>query len=166
MAYMNLKGTTEKSFKIGPNGVVLSTKAIVQSNGTIDKYLLTNQKDGEKDLYLALTDQTIPIYDTFISSSDIKSLSTNNNNELTINLRNGSSFKLSQTFLVGPESSTDGAIALFDGTDGKKLKDSQKKIVDEINDQNITANIPSVAAVVNYVGVLSDALKARLEGKI
>lgn len=167
MAFTNSSGTINKSFKIGPNGVSLTSKAI--QNGNISKYLLTNQKDGDKEIYLAYTDSPNPIYDTFIKSSDISSFSYIGNS-LNIELRNGTTIVLNQTVgdVVGPDSSNDSSIVLFNGTDGKKIKDSNKTISDSIDDSdtNKINKIPTSNAVIDYVGVLSDALKKRLDGKI
>lgn len=167
MAYSNLSGTTMKSFKIGPNGVSLTSTAVTNGESVARKYLKTNQKDGDKELYLAYTDTADPIYDTFIKSSDIASFSYSEN-KLKIMLRNGSSIDILQDSIIGPNSSVDGAIALFNGTSGKQLKDSEKTISNTINEEAATNDniVPTTSAVLGYVGTLSDALKKRLEGKI
>lgn len=169
MAYSNLSGTTMKSFKIGPNGVSLTSTAVTNGSGTIKRFLKTNQKDNDKELYLAYTDSTEPIYDTFIKSSEISSFSYTDS-KILFRLRTGEEIELLQTTgdVKGPSSSLDSSIALFDGTDGKKIKDSATTISSDISTDTETSNgtVPTTGAVIGYVGVLSDALKKRLEGNL
>ena len=166
MAYSNIKGTTCPSFKIGPNGVSLSSSAVVGS--TIPaKYLKTNQVDAEGNpLYLLFTDDPAA-YDSYIKNSDISSI-TYLSNSLVISMKDGTTFTLSKTIVSGPSSSTDEAIALFDGTTGSVLKDSGKKISENIEEASTETmdSVPTTGAVIGYIGVLSDALKQRLNGSL
>lgn len=160
MAFYNMSGTTAKAFTVGPNGVQLASSAVV--NG---KQFLTVKNQLDKDgnpLKIAYEND---IYDAFIQSSDILSLTYSGNN-LTVSLRNGNSVVIGSGTVQGPDSATDGGIAIFNGTSGKQIADSGAKIVDTIDGDAPTKDVPSVNAVVGFVGAFSDALKLRLEGKI
>lgn len=180
MAYQNLKGTTHKTFKIGPNGVRLESRAI-KTKGVDIRYLYTNNKDiYGKDLKVAYSSgDEADIYDAFIQSSDILKISYSSGSiRLTLRepLESGETEITLDKFLTGggvsgPDSSTADAIVLFDDATGQKLKDSQRTISDTITTDDTSVNnngtnVPSIDAVVNYVGEFSNALKARLEGKI
>ena len=169
MAFYNMSGTSEKTFKIGPNGVSLTSKEIVSGESAAIKYLITNQKDADgNELRLAYEKTTEPIYDTFIKSSDVSTIQYTDS-QVKFVLRNGNVIILNQNFgdVKGPNSSTDNAIALFDGTSGKQLKDSGAAIANQITDTNAdSTDVATINAVVGYVGTLSEALKKRLEGSL
>lgn len=175
MAYQNLSGTTKKSFKIGPGGVILTSTA-TKDGDKIRKYLMVNQTNDEgHNLRVAFESENEPIYDTFIKSSDIGSISYTNN-KVIFKLRNNTEIVLdllltSVDAVGAPETSTEDAIAIFEapvtdeaGNTKHRLKDSGLKIErsDITNDPENT--VPSSQAVVNYVGGVSEPLRQRLGG--
>lgn len=168
MAYENLSGTTKKSFKFGPNGVALSSEAVKSGEKNAKKYLISNQKNdaGTDFLRVAYEDPNEPIYDTFIKSSDISSISYGNN-VIMFHLRDGSQITINKNMtgdVKGPDSATPDAIALFDGDSGKVIKDSGKVMSDEVTDDS--SQIPTSAAVIKYVGKVETPLRERLEGTL
>ena len=170
MAFYNLSGTTKPSFKIGPNGVLLSSTVVTVGQNVTRKYLITPDQLNSNDspYRLAFEDPDRPIYDTFISSTNVAGITTSGN-QVTFNLRDGSTITLgTNEMVVGPNSSTDSAVPLFNGTTGKILKDSGRQISDEINDSTTAVasqnNLVSAAAVIDYVGSITELLESRLEG--
>lgn len=176
MAYQNISGTTKKSFMIGPNGVLLSSKAVKGDDGKIKKFLVVRDSEAEDasefkvELRDPIHEDKDSIYDSFIESSDIKSMAFTNNS-LILNLRNGDKIALDKLLTgveyKGEEPSTPDAITVFADENGN-IKDSKKTFSDEIDDSledKLTDIIPSVKAVVGYVGEVSQPLSQRLDGE-
>lgn len=179
MAYENLKGTTSKSFKIGPNGVKLSSSAVERVNEkgekTLVKCLVTDQILDDKPLEVAYVKQGDDIYDTFIQSSEIRKISYGSDGTISFILKDGGNITINQLLtsgdVVGPDSSTPDAIVVFEDSTGKKIKDSSRIISDsftndDTSQNNNGMNVPSIQAVVGYVGEVSEPLKQRLEGNL
>lgn len=190
--YSNISGTTKKSFKFGPNGVTLSTKAITTDSGTIKK-LITDQVIDDRYYQLAYEDPNDPIYakfDGFIASENISKLQ-NTQNGLRIYLKKPSDdgqttpdyidITTNITAVSGPENAIDGDIVLFDGNTGKAIKDSNFKINQSTNlkdyitydsNNNPVINkaaentVATTTSILSYIGVLDKGLADRLEGKL
>lgn len=170
MAYQNLKGTTNKTFKIGPRGVMLKTVAIRNevsevSKETVEyiKRLAVQESPNSDTRLVAYKDEM----DAFIRSDDILRISHDSVGGITITLRSGEIISLGSTGkgdVKGPDSSTPDAIVLFNGDSGKQIKDSGSKISETILDSEAN-NVPTIGAVIGYIGEVSTPLKMRLQGK-
>ena len=184
--FQNLSGTTSKSFRIGPKGLTLVSEAVTEADKDIIKRFKVEGTGLENDPYLAY-DVDIPIY-------AIESIDTNEETgKTTITLFNRDTKETTSFTIItninnvgagnvsGPESSIEGGIAVFADNTGTKLADSQKKISEKINSTSAyvqtdlerqknevenASSIPTNAAVVDYVGELSEALRLRLAGAL
>lgn len=176
MAYQDIKGTTAETFKIGRKGISLSSKAIrnPENNKLIKKYLVASYKNdaGEKEEYKLLYD-----FDVEIPNVDLAKIGYSTDSEgnkiIVFALASGGTIELplTMTGVKGPETSTPDAIATFADESGKVLQDSGRKFSDSIDikteeDNKNSKDIPSVSAVVGYVGAISDIVTQRMDGEL
>lgn len=167
MAINNSNGTTKRTFKLGPDGLKLISKEVTNATGDLERYRLY-VKDGSSE------DPNKVLYDTDIPASAVISTTYSEDNEtVTFILKDNTKITLPTVAhdlggVKGPDSSVALDIAIYSDTTGQVLADSGSKIVTTIeeDDESISSKIPNNKAVVDYVGTFSDALLARLKGKI
>ena len=170
MAVKNISGTTVPSFKIGCGGVKLISKAVKGDDlKTVTKF---HVKDSEGTHEVAYKSDIERMYDTFVSSAEIKSLvytsstlkivlkepDENGNTEIEI------SKLINTNDILTPDEPTEiGEVIVFGSTNGKALAKSGMKITNNPDDIEARDNvIPSSVAVRGY---LVRPLEARLDGK-
>ena len=163
----NSNGTIKRTFKLGPDGLKLISKEILNSTGSLERYRLYIKDNLSEDPNKVLYDTDIP------SSAIISSTYSENNETVTFLLKDQTTITLPTIAhdlggIKGPDTSVALDIAVFSDTTGKILSDGGAKITDAIDseDANITSKVPNNKAVVDYVGTFSDALLARLKGQI
>ena len=192
--YMNIKGTTCKSFKIGKTSISFASKAVQADNlgasgdvaGTVSKYKklvsVTNDK-GEK-----------VIYDSEIPLNAVKCVEELNG-EYKIVLLNGTKIPISgvtsavQSVLTD-DVSVDKSIAIYNDATGTVITNSGFNIlthdelptvsdvlegIDKLNalaeayserDDEFAKKVPTMKAVMEYVGTIDSVLDARLNGNL
>lgn len=167
-SYMNLKGTTLDSFKIGPRGIKLASQALDDGQKRLfAKYINKNNEEVSNKV----------VYDIDLESYVSYKIDTVND-QFVLVFRDSSGNKvevnLPRTFtssgVIGPDSSKDSEFALFDGIDGKKIKGSgmtlETAVPENLSDTTTNSTIPTTKAVVDYVGKISDLLQDRMNGKL
>ena len=184
-SYMNLKGTTFSSFRMGKNGVELYSAAKVGETN-IPGLFYKNIKDDEqtkleKDKEIQSLEKDgfeIPDYDIAIPSKNIKRLYASKGiggqiDTLTIVLTNGQSFSISKEIkaetLFLPQDAADGEVAVYskdEETGIVSMGRSGMNITNEIsdNDLNEDAEIPTVSAISSHISGVSEILNTRTSG--
>lgn len=169
MAYENLKGTLKKSFKIGSNGVMLTSHALIDESYKFLKInknpVIVFQNENE--------DGVVSDYDGLLNNDFIKSISYFNDT-VSFNLTNGESIKIKKYHEVGNVSSVNeqltnpDEVVVFNGTNNKEIKSSKLVIKNEINETgNGLVTVNAVTKYVeNFVGEVSNPLESRLKGSL
>ena len=162
-SFMNIKGTTCKSFTIGKTSVSFASKAVKYTN------LSTEEIQG-----------------TYINYIEYP---PGENSDPVFHLYNGKTFSISRNASGVQSSAVDtksGELVLFDDTSGKVIKGSGVSIlkgtemptygqviesIDQLNTayENWEATddkVPTMSAVVEYVGSINSILKLRTDGKL
>ena len=192
-SYMNLKGTTLPSFRMGKNGIEFYSKALDEkdkakfSQETSPKSLLIKQpttavSEEELEALAAAGTPYYEEYDMAIASKNIRRLFVTNVDKsdgtatLTLVLADGSIVRISQEIsanevIVLPESAKNGEIAVYgkDEDGNTIMTTSDRSFTDVINSEDLESekeniNIPSVKAVVNHISEISEPLGERLSG--
>lgn len=194
-SFMNIRGTTCKSFKIGKTSVSFSSSALEESNKEISlmKYKhLVSLKDE---------DGTEVIYDMDVPMTAIKFVSQNSDGSIVLHLVNGEELNISSTtqgvqFVPDTEKQVDGSIVIvavdkqgnttlknagltiLKGKDVETPNISSDSTRDDIiaelrrissnyeSNTKLDSELPTMEAVKKYVGTLESVLDARLNGKI
>lgn len=184
-SYMNLKGTTFSSFKMGKKGVELYSAAKVGKTDIPGLFYKTSKddeqtgKEKEKEIQSLEKDGfDIPDYDIAIPSKNIKRLYASKGiggqvDTLTIVLTNGQSFSISKEIkaeeLFLPQDAADGEVAVYskdDETGIVSMGRSGMSITNEIsnNDSNEDSEIPTVSAIRSHITGVSEILNTRSNG--
>lgn len=193
--YMNIKGTTCKSFKIGRTAISFASKAVSLDSlsaaddieATLSKYkklvAITNEK-GEK-----------VIYDSEIPLNAVKCV-TELDGKYTIVLLNGTKIPIGSGTTSGVQSvltddaTVEKSIAIYNDTTGTVITNSGFNIIthdelptvsdvlegiDRLNalaqaysarDSEFAKKVPTMKAVMEYVGTIDSVLDARLNGNL
>ena len=184
-SFMNIKGTTCKSFTIGKTNVSFASSAVQDSDLSPEEFQkykkLVVRNDGNKKI----------IYDMEIQGTDINYIEypPGENSDPVFHLYNGKTFSISRNASGVQSSAVDtksGELVLFDDTSGKVIKGSGVSIlkgtemptygqviesIDQLNTayENWEATddkVPTMSAVVEYVGSINSILKLRTDGKL
>lgn len=184
-SYMNLKGTTFSSFKMGKNGVELYSAAKIGTSDIPGLFYKTVKDDEQTQLEKNKEIQSlekdgfeVPDYDIAIPSKNIKRLYASKGiggqiDTLTIVLTNGQSFSISKEIkaetLFLPQDAADGEVAVYSKDEETGLISmgrSGMSITNEIsdNDLNEDAEIPTVSAIRSHINGVSKILDTRASG--
>lgn len=189
-SYMNIRGTTCKSFKIGKTSISFASKAVLTDDDQVEKSIsqyknlvsITNER-GEK-----------VIYDSEIPLNAVKCVEEKDGKH-TIVLLDGRKIPLSASTsgvqsVVNDDVDINKTIAIYNDTTGKIITNSGFSIItdgelpkvsdvlegiDKLNalkeayasaDSELDKKIPTMKAVMEYVGTIDSVLDARLKGNL
>ena len=176
--YKNIDGTLKPSFRIGTRGVIIEPEAAYKYNedGSISTDENGNFIKDDKITSLSVTKVgTTDKY--YLNNALIRKIVQNaDRTETTFFLYDGSKIEIKSSVYAGGIA-VDGdvkedEIAIFSNSETKSIKTSGKKIVSEIQldasnegikDETV---IPTVSAVVEYIGGKEQPLRDRVKGKI
>jgi hypothetical protein len=179
--YQDLDGSLKPSFKLSPTGVELISGSIDYETSTgIDKAKrLYIKKGDEEDRVLTEYDMTIPngAIATYSESQD--------GNFVVFHLHNGAVLSVPKTINTyagdryvsnDSDESVDNNIAVFDGTSGRKIKDTgysvkENLLIDDnegnrVMDEYSSGNIPTVESIMKLWGESVYILWLRRSGAI
>lgn len=168
--YINIDGTSKPSFSIGSKTITIVPTAIKSGEETIMKIAI-KEKGKENSRFLLFEDEVkIPSsYCETIIQNDNETIFKIREPDGTIKeiiLKNSTG----NGDIKGPNISVKGNLAMFNSTDGSLLADSGVAVKDKIlfdEEGNVSqTEIPTIKAVVDYIGDINDILKLRLNGKI
>lgn len=190
-SYQNIKGTTCKSFKIGKTSISFSSSAV----NFADKKITTDKVSKYRNLVTVVGDngQKV-IYDSEIPLNAVKCVKENGNT-YTIVLMDGTEIPLSGNVSGVQYSSTEGrgvekTIAIYNDTTGAVITNSGFKIITESDlptadeleegieklnelsrlykekESEFKDSVPTMTAVMQYVGTIDSVLNARLNGNL
>ena len=175
MIYLNNDGTTKSSFQIGPQGIALSSTAVISDP--------THLLRGYKKLTATHNGRTDElVYDVEIPAQLVQNVEPDEEdpNIYIITLCDRKSGKTRQVVInaglgksgvaFNGETAKEDNLASFSDTTGKWIKDSGYSVYasDSLDESCKTKDeeVPTVSAVYNYVGEITDYLKNRLKGKL
>lgn len=198
-SFMNIRGTTCKSFKIGDKSVSFSSSALLNSGP--NKEELQKEIMHYKHLVSVNENGTEMIYDMDVPMTAIKFVSQNGDGTVVLHLVNGKTLSIvSKTqgvqFIQDDDKTLEGSIVTVaidakgnaylknDGLtilrgDGVEMPNiSEESTRDDImaelerisssyeSNDKLDSELPTMEAVMKYVGTLESVLNARLNGKI
>lgn len=170
-SYMNLKGTTLPSFKMGKNGIELRSKAQINGENITGLFFQSNIEDNTDIELKEELGENYPKFDIAIPSKNIRRMYISNGETLKIVLTNGKILSFSQSINVGdlilPEDAQDGEIAIYSRNDNKvSMGRSGITITNEIGDidESESSKIPTVTAVRSHLTNITENLNTRLSG--
>lgn len=165
--YKNIDGTTKSSFKIGKNTISFTQSEVIDGQETLMKVAI---KEKDKDPRYLVFDDEISIPKTFCSGITQNEAGT----ETTFKIRTekGEEYITVKTHNVGvkgPSEAVAGNLAAFKDNTGQEIMDAGVNVSNSIeidgNSVTVTQSVPSVQAVVDYVGDISEILARRVRGQ-
>ena len=184
-SYMNLKGTTLTSFRMGKNGVELRSAALLNGKDEVSGlfYKTADEDDAirKEKAEFEKMQITYPEYDLAIPSRNIKRMyatksknPTSKDSEydtLTLILQDGTELILRQTIsaekLNLPDDADDGEVAVYSvENDEVKMGRSRMTITENIDEEgeDDALKIPTVAAIKSHITGVTEMLNSRLQG--
>lgn len=171
----NIDGTTKPAFKIGARGISLVPEAVQDEeslrrvlklflkddNGNIEELLSSGNIEIPKRVCSKIEtkeDKTIFTFETF----DIESRKWIKE-EISID-----NYIEQKNSITGPETSVKGNLVSFADDTGKKIEDSNISVSGKIDtkESNNDSKVPTVDAIIGYVGDITDILNQRIKGNI
>lgn len=165
--YKNIDGTTKSSFKIGARGITIIPTAVIKGEETLMKVAI---KEKGKDPRFLLYEDEVEIpkaYCTGIRQVGTQTIFSIRNedgsiSEIVINTR--------EMGVKGPDGAVENNLAAFKDSTGQEIKDSGVSVkntiqIDSSTNKASESDVPTAAAVVDYIGSINDLLALRVGGK-
>lgn len=194
-SYLNIKGTTCKSFKIGKTSISFASKAVL-SAGNIAQQAQVGETVSQYRKLVSITNERGEkvIYDSEIPLNAVKCVEEKDGKYIIV-LLNGLRIPLSGSTsgvqsVVNNDVDVNKTIAIYNDTTGKIITNSGFAIItdeelpkvsdvlqgiEKLNalkeayknaDSELAKKVPTMKAVMEYVGTIDSVLDARLKGNL